>query len=174
MPRKFALPVFACVALLQLAAPLSMISRREMTLRNGRQYRFKTAPVDPYDAFRGRYVALGMRRAGVRVEDTTRFARGQRVFVLLGRDDGGFAVLDGIAQRRPRDRDYLSTRIRALSRTEVSVALPFDRYYMNEKLSFRADYREMRGKRGRSGESPDASSASGTTHDGDVAADADA
>lgn len=36
------------------------------------------------------------------------------------------------------------------------------------------DYREMRGKRGRSGESPDASSTSATTHDGDVAADADA
>ena len=50
------------IALIGLAAQFSvmglMIARREMTLRNGVVCRFLTAPVDPYDAFRGRYVAL--------------------------------------------------------------------------------------------------------------------
>ena len=47
------------IALIGLAAQFGvmghMIIRRELTLRRGRVCRFLTAPVDPYDAFRGRY-----------------------------------------------------------------------------------------------------------------------
>ena len=53
---RFAL--FALFAMISVAAPLSIAWKYENTLRNGRQFMFRTKPVDPYDAFRGRYVTL--------------------------------------------------------------------------------------------------------------------
>ncbi len=58
MKNKILIAAFFCVALLQIYTPVSMIIARESTLKEGVLFRFKTAPVDPYDAFRGRYVAL--------------------------------------------------------------------------------------------------------------------
>ena len=62
--RKLLITSFILLCLVQTAVPLSMIARREFTLRNGRVYKFKTAPVDPYDAFRGRFVALAVPTTG--------------------------------------------------------------------------------------------------------------
>src|SRR5205085_8475834 len=56
--KPWRLIVFVLVALAQLAAPGSLIWKRENTLRKGSVWKFRTAPVDPVDAFRGRYVAL--------------------------------------------------------------------------------------------------------------------
>ncbi len=53
MRRAWLLPAFVLVCLVQLAAPASMIWRHERTLANGLPFKFQTAPVDPYDAFRG-------------------------------------------------------------------------------------------------------------------------
>jgi uncharacterized membrane-anchored protein len=55
---QFALMLFAVLSFFQLGMPVWMIANREMTLRDGKQFRFRVAPVDPYDAFRGRFVAL--------------------------------------------------------------------------------------------------------------------
>ena len=50
--------LFAAAVVAQWAAPLSMIFRSERVLSGGQAFKFKTAPVDPVDAFRGRYIAL--------------------------------------------------------------------------------------------------------------------
>ena len=42
------------VAAAQLAVPAWMIAGRELTLREGQVFKFRTRPVDPADAFRGR------------------------------------------------------------------------------------------------------------------------
>lgn len=56
--------VLLCV--IQLAVPAFMIVRREHALSMGRAFKFRTAPVDPYDAYRGRYVALNFEAATVK------------------------------------------------------------------------------------------------------------
>lgn len=58
MNRNLLLALLVVLAAAQLAVPASMIVQRETVLTQGRVYKFKTAPVDPVDAFRGRYVAL--------------------------------------------------------------------------------------------------------------------
>ena len=121
------------VSIIQLGVPASMIAKREITLRAGRQFKFRTAPVDPYDAFRGRYVALRMTETRAPAAKDTKFERGQKVFVALSEDTNGFAVLSHALRERPRDGAYIKTRARSGSRGGVRVNLPFDRYYMNEK-----------------------------------------
>jgi len=45
--------IFALVALAQLYVPAKMVWNQESILEEGTEYKFKTAPVDPNDPFRG-------------------------------------------------------------------------------------------------------------------------
>jgi len=141
---------FVLLALVQAGVPLSMIARREATLKNGSVLRIKTAPVDPYDAFRGRYVALS-------VENTfptpkgRRFVRNQPVYVTFREDADGFASIADVASERPEEGEYVKARLRYWNGKKLHIRFPFDRYYMNEKLAPEAErvYRahSRRGKR---------------------------
>ena len=132
------LTAFVLLALVQTGVPLSMIARREATLKNGQVLKFKTAPVDPYDAFRGRYVAL-------RIEDTfptpkgREFSRNQTVYVTFAEDSDGFAVISDVESRRPQAGRYIRARLRYWGGDNVHIRFPFDRYYMNEKMAPEAE-----------------------------------
>ena len=56
--KNLRIAIFILVALAQIAVPASMIWKRQRTFREGRVWKFRTAPVDPIDALRGRYLAL--------------------------------------------------------------------------------------------------------------------
>jgi uncharacterized membrane-anchored protein len=58
MNPKLVFGLFIAVAVVQLATPIGQIWKYEDALQTGRSYKFRTAPVDPYDAFRRKYVAL--------------------------------------------------------------------------------------------------------------------
>jgi uncharacterized membrane-anchored protein len=129
--------ILLIVAAGQLAIPATMILQRERTLRDGRAYRFRTQPVDPYDAFRGRYVAL---RLEPNMVPGTNFAAGTTVYVTLAEGPDGFVQLTGASRERPVGQDYLKVK----AGWSNSVRLPFDRFYMEEKAAPAAEraYRE--------------------------------
>lgn len=140
MNRTVILPLFALVALLQLAAPGYTIWRQERTLAFGQAFTFRTEPVDPYDAFRGRFVALGFRDAYPRTLEGVTPEAGKTVYTSLAVDVDGFAVLDAASDTPPTDRPYLKTKWAFDGR----VVLPFDRYYLDELEASEAErvYRE--------------------------------
>ena len=69
VPRWTLLAGFAALALAQLAAPLLQIAKYEAVIAYGAEYKFKTAPVDPPDVLRGRYVALDFVAADLSCEE---------------------------------------------------------------------------------------------------------
>ena len=129
------LGLFSCLALAQIAAPISMIARREVVLRDGAQYRFRTAPVDPYDAFRGRYVALAMEENKAPVPSGVKLGYGQKVYAHIEQDDQGFAKISRVTMERPSGDAYLAVHVRRVRKDHVSLSMPFDRYYMEEKAA---------------------------------------
>ncbi len=137
MRRRIVLACLLVLAVVQLAVPLGMIAKRRDALDNGQLFRFRTAPVDPYDAFRGRYVALALEHGTIAVASPEEYLPGQKIFVRLAVDAHGFARPTGITRERPRDGDYLTARVAGRGRTERELVIryPFDRYYMNEKLA---------------------------------------
>jgi uncharacterized membrane-anchored protein len=141
--RNLLTAAFVVLALIQAAVPLFMIARREATLRDGVQYKFRTAPVDPADPFRGRYVALRMEQESVVVPSGADFRRGERVFAVLEQTPDGFARLGDVSRTRPGSNAYIKARVRYPqswgSTNTVSLDLPFDRYYMNEKQAPKAE-----------------------------------
>lgn len=141
MNRRLALALFAALVLAQLAVPAQMIRRQQDTLAHGTVYRFRTAPVDPADPFRGRYVALNFEesRKVIAAGEADRFTRGQRAYAAISVGPGGYAQLRTPVNEAPAQGDYLKVRVQHANSGELWLELPFDRYYMDEKLAPEAE-----------------------------------
>ena len=139
LENRYRLMLLAMVAAAQLAVPAWMILARERTLHRGEIFRFRTAPVDPYDAFRGRYVALAFDNETARVPADLALHRGEEVFVTLERDAHGFAELGSVSRQQPPSMPYLRLPVNYTQGQEAHFDLPFDRYYMNERLAPEAE-----------------------------------
>ena len=145
MSPRLRLAVLAVVCLAQLAVPAWMVLAHERALRDGALYRFRTEPVDPADAFRGRYVAVRLQLLAPREREPGR-APGQPVVAVLGTDAEGFAEVRATLDRPPPTGDWLrgwigfdweaprapdpAGMVEPVRRTRIE--LPFDRYYMAE------------------------------------------
>jgi uncharacterized membrane-anchored protein len=141
MKRSLVLSAFVVVAIVQLLAPASMIIQREMTLRHGQAYKFRTAPVDPYDAFRGRYVWLAYEQNHARWYGVNPGLRGS-AYAQIQEGNDGFAVINLVAMSPPKAGDYVKVdRLYPDWRTNsvVHFDLPFDRYYMEETAAPKAE-----------------------------------
>ncbi len=139
MNNKILIRLFLCLALAQLSVPAAMIFKREMILKQGEQFKFKAAPVDPYDAFRGRYVALSLEETSVPAEKGMSLNYGQTVYALISVDEKGFAKFSGVALKPPPDRPYLRATVRYTGGDKVNLKLPIDRYYMEENAAPKAE-----------------------------------
>ena len=144
MRKEFIVGLFSGLILLQIASPLSMIVKRESVLKHGMPFRFKTAPVDPYDAFRGRYVALGVEANKAIKPHGVDLKHGQKVYAQVAINEQGFAKISQITTQKPQGTSYLIAKVSYPSGNEVFLNLPIDRYYMEEKAAPRAEqiYRE--------------------------------
>jgi len=126
---------FVVIVLAQLAVPGWMIGRRELVLEQGVPYRFRTAPVDPYDPFRGRYVMLNLEAASAPVTEGVNYRSGEKVYALLETDDEGYARVGGLSRDCPGPGDYLRVRVGYQQTDRVQLRLPFDRYYAEESVA---------------------------------------
>jgi uncharacterized membrane-anchored protein len=127
--------LFTAAVIVQLAVPISQIVRYELTLRKGQIFKFKTAPVDPYAAFRGRYVALGFEQNQAPVSGGKKIVRGKPVYASIEVGADGFARFSSISFEPPEDKPYLKARLSHVDNTVARIELPFDRYYMEEHLA---------------------------------------
>ena len=132
-PRSIRLSIFVLLALVQLYVPARMILQQEAILRTGRTYQFKTAPIDPSDPFRGRYIILDYEANTLQVPEGHEWEQNEAVYVLLGTDAEGFAVPESIS-RTPweGEGDYLQAHVLYATEEEVVLSYPFDRYYLEE------------------------------------------
>ncbi len=140
----------AVLCLVQLAVPLSMVWQHEQTRREGSIWRFKTAPVDPADPFRGRYVRLRFAAESEPVlidggdVQHSYLADEARAYAELATDDAGYAKLVRLHAQRPDHGEYLDVFVMRMRYTDITkpgskdlppaayVRLPFDRYYLPE------------------------------------------
>jgi uncharacterized membrane-anchored protein len=126
--KRWRLIIFALVAFAQLAVPASLIWKRERTLREGRVWKFRTAPVDPVDAFRGRYIALKFEAEGQEISPPPDVKFYERVFVTLRENGEGFAEIDQVSPARPEGDDFIEAQLAG-----KTVSLPFDKYWVTER-----------------------------------------
>jgi uncharacterized membrane-anchored protein len=145
MKARILFGIFAVVALAQLSVPASMLWHRQRALSEGRAFKFKTAPVDPEDAFRGRYVALRFEEQQAPWKDKEPATNGQKVYAVIETGTNGFARIAWATAQQPTGGDYIQTHVSWVEpKGEVHLSFPFDRFYMEESLAPNAEkaYRE--------------------------------
>lgn len=126
--KYWRLVIFALVASAQLAVPGSLIWKREHTLRQGHIWKFRTAPVDPVDVFRGRYVALHFEVETQEISPPPNSGYSDKVFVTLKANAEGFAEIDQVFVTKPAGDDFVEAQL-----SGKTVTLPFDKYWVSER-----------------------------------------
>ena len=161
LPLKVVLLVVLSAA--QLTAAAWSMVRYEMTLATGRVYKVKTAPVDPADPFRGRYVAIRavlglptplapeivalLDQVGAGRPNAAR----KTAYAVLGTDAQGFARVVEVVPEPPGTGDFLEIKAVWLRTTGHDIVLPFDRYYMAEAAAPAAEQRYREASRRNAG-----------------------
>lgn len=133
--KKSLILFFVVIVLAQLAVPGWMIVRRELVLEQGVPYRFRAAPVDPYDPFRGKYVRLRLDAASAPITKGETYRSGEKVYALLENDAEGYVRVAGLSRDCPEVGDYLKVRVGYQQTDQVQLRLPFDRYYAEESVA---------------------------------------
>lgn len=139
--------IFISLFLIQILIPVSMIIQKEIILNKGEIVKFQVQPVDPYDAFRGKYLSLGIVENRLYSPERD-FRAGQKVKVILNIDAEGFARPAGIDPLSPGDTVYLDCTIDYVTDEYITFKFPFDRYYINEDYSRRGEELYSRYSRG--------------------------
>ncbi|MES2811586.1 MAG: GDYXXLXY domain-containing protein [Bacteroidota bacterium] len=135
--RNFLLIGFLVLALAQLAVPMQMIYHNNDIVQNGKIYKFKAQPIDPYDAFRGKYIHLNFNESTIYTKDS--IADNKSYVAILGTDKKGFAKIAKLRQQPLPKEDYItlssiySYRVSENDkRFYANINFPFNRFYMNE------------------------------------------
>jgi len=121
--KKLLIPALIAVIVIQLFVPTYKVVNKYIILRTGEEFKFKVNPVDPYDAFRGRYVSL----------NAIQGVRGSGKYGIVIVDKDGFAKIAYISDKKPAYEPYVKSDTRSL------FSLPINRYYMDEKLAPKAE-----------------------------------
>lgn len=136
----FQKPAFWLTMLLITAVPVCMIARYEHVLTEGKIYRFKLKPYDPYDAIRGRYIRLAFENDTVSTADEYEY--GDVAYVTI-ENKKGMAELKNIYRQPPGGNNYVKveagyndhSRLNGKERHPQDVKFPFDRYFVNENIA---------------------------------------
>ncbi|MBK8503754.1 MAG: GDYXXLXY domain-containing protein [Saprospiraceae bacterium] len=149
--KKFALAGFLILCVIQLYVAASMIGKNEAIINTGRAFKFRTAPVDPNDPFRGKYIVLSFSDTDLAVTDASLWNYGDMAYATFNEDSTGYARIDKIDRQIPLVVDYLEVKISSIINTpeeqRVYVDFPFDRLYLEEKKAPQAEqiYRDAMG-----------------------------
>ncbi len=140
--KYFILIALIILFLIQLYVPISLITNRENILKNGKEYRFKTAPIDPVDPFRGNYLILSFDANEFVVKTKGDWIEDESVYVIIKQDSMGFAAIASVEKNKPQTaNNFVKARIVNIYEDNayftLNIEYPFDRYYMDE---FKAAY----------------------------------
>lgn len=141
--KKIVLVLFVVLACIQLFVPAKMIFDGELILANGKEFKFRTAPVDPSDPFRGKYLTLQYKEDHYFSMGET-WNTGEKVYVELFTDTDGYAAIQYITKSQPvESKDYVIAKVdyQDTAQDLVYIHYPFDRFFVEESKAEAAEKR---------------------------------
>jgi uncharacterized membrane-anchored protein len=143
--KKIILIAFALIALVQMYLPAKMILDRENVIQTGTEYKFRTAPVDPNDPFRGKYITLDYTVNSIKIPKNQNWREREKIYVSLSTDSTGFAKIKSVSKEEPiNNKPFVKAEVSYISGNMLVINYPFDRFYMEESKAYDAElaYRE--------------------------------
>ena len=150
--KKITWIAFALLVLLQFWVPASVIRKKQDMLNSGTAFKFRTAPVDPNDYLRGKYVYLDFRENSFAVSGLKKLENRQEIYVDIASDSAGFAKIVAVnTDEKNAGRNYIKATVNYTgfeenNLTRIYINWPFDRFYMEESKAPLAEkaYNESR------------------------------
>ena len=128
--------IFILVSLVQLFVPAKMIIDREDVLATGKEFKFRTQPIDPNDPFRGKFVSLQFSENSILIQNPNNWLSNETVFVLLTANEDGFAKIESVSKIKPAETlDFVKARVDYVQNSDSTILYieyPFTRFYMEE------------------------------------------
>jgi uncharacterized membrane-anchored protein len=141
--KKLLLTALVIAALAQLYFPAKMIINKETVLNTGKEFKFRTAPIDPNDPLRGKYITLVFKENTFDVHRDSNWASNESVFVILTTDEQGFAKIKSVSKEKPTDdQDFIKGKVTYVSYNgnhRLFIEYPFNRFYMEESKAYDAE-----------------------------------
>ena len=141
--KNIILSAFILMALVQLFVPAKMILDSENVLKEGTEYKFKTAPIDPSDPFRGKYITLSYSENTVDISNEKDWEVGETIYVLISTDMAGFVKINSVTKDKPSSHnDFVKATVSFVTddhSNKLTINYPFDRYYMEESKAHDAE-----------------------------------
>ena len=137
------LGIFVLVALAQLSVPAMMAWGRVQTLARGRVWKLKTAPIDPVDAVRGRYVMLRF-DAEDKYRQPEQLKSADSIYAILKEGADGFAEIDHLSGSPTPPDSAMKVEPGGFWDNQQRVVFPFRYFWVTEKNAPAAEqaYRE--------------------------------
>ncbi len=135
--KTLRIAIFILVALAQLSVPALMAWGRMQTLARGRVWKFKTAPVDPEDVVRGRYVRLRFL-----AEDFTqpeKFESADPVYAVLKETSDGFAEIDHTSTVPVSGDNVIKVEPGGNWDGRQHIVIPFTQFWITEESAPEAE-----------------------------------
>jgi uncharacterized membrane-anchored protein len=144
--KKIPVILLAVLIVVQLAVPVTMIVRKETVIANGKVFRFRTAPIDPADPFRGRYIDLNFEASRYDFTDSEDSIQGPDAYALIREDEEGYAEIAMVLDAPPgTTTDYVKIKLNQSGILNLfgglggSFTFPFERFYMDEEKAPHAE-----------------------------------
>ncbi len=138
--RTILIVVFIIVSLVQLAVPANMIYKYQHILTFGKEFKFKIAPVDPSDPFRGKFVRLRMEADNVRVDSLNDWQSKEVIYLKIETQPDGFVRVFDLSREKPQmGGDFIKARVDYETDNSVVIEYPFNKYYLEESKAPEAE-----------------------------------
>ena len=137
------LGIFILVALAQLSVPAMLAWGRIQTLAHGRVWKLKTAPIDPVDAVRGKYVMLRF-DAEDKYRQPEQLKSADYVYAVLKQGADGFAEVDHLDSSPTPGDSTMKVEPGGYWDGQQRIVFPFRNFWLTEKNAPAAEqaYRE--------------------------------
>ena len=122
--KKLLFSLFVITVLAQLYVPAKMIMDKEEVLLTGKEFKFKTRPIDPSDPFRGKYIILYFEENEFELEGIRTWTYGDQLYVIVEEDEEGFARIVELSEEKPSwTSNYFKSRLSTI-KNPILVIFP--------------------------------------------------
>ncbi len=146
MMKKFILPAFLLLVLVQWFVPAKTVWEKDRTVRKGKAFKFETEPVDPSDPIRGKYISLSFRSDSFLISPKADFTSYENIFVEITEDSKGFAMVKNVTRSKPEGNNYIQAKVYYVTSSilegngrKLIIRYPFEEFYMDEYNAPKAD-----------------------------------
>ncbi|MFK7747799.1 MAG: GDYXXLXY domain-containing protein [Kordia sp.] len=151
MKKLYIYLLFGLMVLAQIVASAQIVYKYESIISPENAYKFKTAPIDPNDPFRGKFITLRFEINEFNTNDEN-WEYGDKAYAYFSSDENGFAILETLSKTKLTNSELAYVEVKTTSHYNgvIHFSLPFNRYYMEETKA--NDAETLYRKRNRRGE----------------------